>query len=151
MTEVYRIQRAKPMANLGPAIVSGNSGGSAGNAFREHMGHQLKAEYRKHIDSLFDELAGLADTITGRNDISLFERYRGRLKDLLTEVMKNAYILCPEYVTDLNGRQRVYATISIIDSKLDDLAKAILNENSGRLDYLSRVDEIRGLIMDMLL
>jgi uncharacterized protein YaaR (DUF327 family) len=148
MTEVHSVYRAVPTAPRGTAVVSG---GSAGSAFREHMGHHLKEEYKKHIGSLLGELVGLADTITCRNDIALFEKYRVRLKELLTEVAKNAYILSPEFVTDKDGRQRVYATISIIDGKLDSLAKEILSENSGRLDFLSRVDEIRGLIMDMLL
>lgn len=148
MTEVHGVYRAVPTAHRGTAVVLG---GLMGNAFREQMGHHLKEEYKKRIGSLLDELAGLADTITGRNDISLFEKYRARLKELLTEVVKNAYILSPEYVTDKDGRQRVYATISVIDGKLDSLAKEILSENSGKLDFLSRVDEIRGLIMDMLL
>ena len=152
MIDVYRVQRLDHLAHRSTTTVTGGGGdGSAGGSFREHMGHQRKEEYRKHINSLFDELTALADTITGRIDISLFERYRGRLKELLTEAMTNAYILSSEYVTDLNGRQRVFATISIIDSNLDALAKDILHENNDRLDYLSRVDEIRGLIMDMLL
>jgi uncharacterized protein YaaR (DUF327 family) len=151
MTDVNRVQRLDPLARRSTEIVAGGSGSPAGDAFRDQMGHQLKEEYKKHINDLFDELATLTDSISGRVDISLFEQYRGRLKDLLTEAMKNAYTLSSEYITDLNGRQRVYTTISMIDGKLDELAKDILQENSDRLDYLSRVDEIRGLIMDMLL
>jgi uncharacterized protein YaaR (DUF327 family) len=151
MIDVYRLRRSEHTARAGKAAVMGSSGGSAGDAFREHMGRQLKEEYRKHINALFDELTELADTILGRADISIFERYRGQLKELLTEAIKNAYILNSEYVTDFNGRQRVYATIGIIDSKLDELARDILESSGSRLDYLSRVDEIRGLIMDMLL
>ncbi len=150
MIDVYRVKRTEHPSRCGAATVTGASGGFTGDVFREHLGRQLKEEYRRHIDTLFDELTALADTILGRADLSMFERYRGRLRELLTEALKNAYILNSEYVTDLNGRQRVFATISIIDSKLDDLAKDILQENSGKLDYLSRVDEIRGLILDML-
>jgi uncharacterized protein YaaR (DUF327 family) len=151
MINVYKVKRTEHLAHCGATAVTGGSGGFSGDVFREHLGRQLKEEYRRHIDTLFDELTALADTILSRADLSIFERYRGQLRELLTEATKNAYILNSEYVTDLNGRQRVFATISIIDSKLDDLAKDILHENSGRLDYLSRVDEIRGLILDMLL
>jgi uncharacterized protein YaaR (DUF327 family) len=59
--------------------------------------------------------------------------------------------LSSESITDRYGHQRVFETINIIDIKLDALAKDILLENSDKLDYISRVDEIRGLIMDMLL
>lgn len=151
MIDVYRVKRMDHTARYGVSSISGGSGGSTGDAFREQMGNQMKDDYRKHFNDLFDELTSLADIILGRMDISLFERYRGQLKELLQAAIKNAYILNSEYVTDRNGRQRVYETINIIDSKLDELAKEILHDNGDKLDYLSRVDEVRGLIMDMLL
>lgn len=151
MIDVYRVKRVDHISRYGITSISGGSGGSTGDAFREQLGNQLKDDYRRHFNDLFDELADLADSILGRVDISSFERYRGRLKELLMEAIKNAYVLSSEYVTDMYGRQRVFATINIIDTKLDDLAKDILLENSDNLDYMSRVDEIRGLIMDMLL
>lgn len=149
--DVNGVKRLDHISPYGVTSVPGGSGGSAGDAFREQLGHQQKEDFRRHFNDLLDEMTALADSILGRIDISSFERFRGQLKELLTEAIKNAYILSSEYVTDTSGRQRVYATINIIDSKLDDLAKDILHENSGKLDYLSRVDEIRGLIMDMLL
>ncbi len=151
MTDVLRVKRLDPISRYGVTSVSGGSGGSTGDVFREQMGNQAKDGYRRHFDDLFDELTALADSILCKIDISTFERYRGQLKDLLMEAIKNAYVLNSEYVTDMNGRQRVFATINIIDTKLDALAKDIINDNSDKLDYLSRVDEIRGLIMDMLL
>lgn len=151
MIDVYRVKRADHISRYGVTSVSGGSGGTTGDAFREQLGNQLRDDYRRHFNDLFDDLTALADSILSRIDISSFERYRGQLKELLMEAIKNAYVLNSEYVTDINGRQRVFATISIIDTKLDDLAKDILHDNSDNLDYLSRVDEIRGLIMDMLL
>lgn len=148
--DVNRIKRPD-MAPYGISAVSAGAGSSTGDAFREHMGNKQKEAYRKHFDDLFDEFTALADNLLGKISLSSFERYRGQLKELLQEAIKNAYVLNAEYVTDRNGHQRVFETINIIDSKLDDLAKNILQENSDKLAYLSRVDEIRGLIMDMLL
>lgn len=151
MTDVNRVGRPDHTARYGVTSASGSSGNSAGDAFREHMGHSHKEEYRKHFNDLFDDLNALADTILTKIDISSFERYRGQLKELLQGAVKNAYVLSSEYVTDASGRQRVFETISVIDSKMDELAKDILNASSDKLAYLSRVDEIRGLVMDMLL
>jgi uncharacterized protein len=151
MLDVHRVKRLDHIGGYGVSSVAGSSGGSTGDAFKEQLRQQLKDEYKKHISSLFDELSALADTFLGRIDISAFERYRQQLKDLLQEAIKNAYVLSSEHVTDMYGRQRVFETIHIIDSKLDDLAKDILLSCSNNLDYLSRVDEIRGLLMDLLL
>jgi uncharacterized protein YaaR (DUF327 family) len=149
--DVHRVRRTDPAQRYGVSSVAGGSGSSAGDGFGEHLGHQFKEDYKKHINELFNELNALADTVLGRIDLSSFERYRGQLKELLLEAIKNAYILSSESITDRYGRQRVFESINIIDRKLDALAKDILLENSDKLDYISRVDEIRGLIMDMLL
>lgn len=151
MTEVNRINRVGQTSQYGISSVSGGSGNAAGDAFREQMGNQLKEDYKKRFNRLFDDLTSLAENLLGKINISSFERYRFYLKELLQEATKNAYVLSSEYVTDANGRRRVFATIQIIDDKLDELAKDMLNENNDKINYLSRVDEIRGLIMDMLL
>jgi uncharacterized protein YaaR (DUF327 family) len=92
-----------------------------------------------------------AATIIDHVDLLKFERYRGLIGEVLGEVVKNAYSLSSERVLDYSGKQRFYATVSIIDKKLEDMAVDILNRNSERLDYISRMDEIRGLVMDLLL
>jgi uncharacterized protein YaaR (DUF327 family) len=56
-----------------------------------------------------------------------------------------------ERILDPSGKQRIYTTINIIDGKLESLALDLLKRNSDRIDYLLRIDEIRGLVMDMLL
>lgn len=149
--DVSKIKRTGQTINYGMASLSGSAGGSAGDNFREQMGHQLKDDYKKRFDDLFDEMNNMAEKILNRIDLSAFEKYRGLIRELLSEISKSAYVLSTEFVTDRFGRRRVFESISIIDTKLDGLAKDILSENSDKLDYISRVDEIRGLVMDMLL
>jgi uncharacterized protein YaaR (DUF327 family) len=79
-----------------------------------------------------------------------FEKYRGLISQLLNEVVKNAYALSSECITDGYGRQRIFATVTIVDDKLDDLASDLLQRDDKKLDFLGRIDEIRGLIMDIL-
>ena len=60
-----------------------------------------------------------------------------------TALNPNMYLTPPE--------DSVYEIIRTIDKKLDNLADDILSRNSKHIDYICRMDEIRGLIMDMLL
>lgn len=149
--DINKIKRTGQPISYGVASVSGGSGGAAGDPFRGQLNSQMKEDYKKRAKVLFDELSYLAENLTGRIDISRFEKYRGMIKELLAEIVKNAYVLSSEYITDNRGRQRVFETIKVIDEKLDALAKDLLYHSSDNLDYMSRVDEVRGLIMDMML
>jgi uncharacterized protein YaaR (DUF327 family) len=148
--DVHKIKRPEPVS-FPSATAAGTSGGSSGESFQGQLGSQLKENYRRHISGLLDDLSGLSDSLLGVIDINAFEKYRGLIRELLTGIVRNAYLIDSEQPTDGAGRRRSFESVSIIDSKLDALARDILKQSGEKLDYISRVDEIRGLILDMLL
>jgi uncharacterized protein YaaR (DUF327 family) len=151
MMDIYRVSRLDAPVGYGVSTIASGSGGNAGNSFREHLGGQLKEDYKNRIKALLDELAALSDELLVRVDMRAFERYISQMRELLAEIVRNAYVLSNEEVMDGSGRQRIFSTVAVIDEKLDALALDVLNESSDRLDYLVKVDEIRGLVMDLLL
>jgi uncharacterized protein YaaR (DUF327 family) len=150
MMDVYRVKRIDGALSYGVAP-SPSGGGSAGDGFREHLGNQLKDDYKKRVTDILNDLSGLSGEMLIRIDIRAFEHYIGQMKALLSEIVKNAYVLNSEDIMDVRGRHRIFTSVGVVDKKLDELATDVLSQNGDNLDYLSRVDEIRGLIMDMLL
>lgn len=145
------VKRLDRSSGYGITSASTGFGGKSGEGFRDNLGNQMKEDFKKRVASLLDEMTELAPLLADKMDLTLFERYRGQMKELLSEIVKNAYRFNSEHVMEFNGRQRVFATLNVVDKMLDDLAKDLLEQNRGKLDYLSRIDEIRGLILDMLL
>jgi uncharacterized protein YaaR (DUF327 family) len=148
--DVGKVKRSES-ASFSAAAPAGASGGSGGGNFQGHLGSSLKDSYRRQVDELFDELSGLSDTLLKSMDITTFEKYRGMIRELLGGIIRNAYHLSTEQTMDRHGRQRAFESVTVIDNKLDELARDVLDQNKEKLDFLSRVDEIRGLIMDLLL
>jgi uncharacterized protein YaaR (DUF327 family) len=147
--DINKIKRS-PSVPLPAKPVGGTAGGSAGGNFQGHLGSQLKEHFRQHVNELLDNLTSLSGTLLDTIDFVAFEKYRDMLRELLFGISRNAYLLYTERALDTAGRQRIFESVNIIDKKLDDLAKDVLNQNSDKLDYISRVDEIRGLILDLL-
>ena len=50
---------------------------------------------------------------------------------------------------DRRGRHRVYGMIKLVDEKMDELASALVADEKDHIDILDRVDEIRGLLLDI--
>jgi uncharacterized protein YaaR (DUF327 family) len=83
-------------------------------------------------------------------DIGKFEKYRNKIMLLLNDIVSGAYLAKPDLVTDRNGNRRVMTLVTILDAKLDELASELLSQNAKAIDYLGRIDEIRGLLLDLL-
>jgi uncharacterized protein YaaR (DUF327 family) len=115
------------------------------------MSGQLKEHYRGRAAALFEEINEQASASFEKMDIVNFERYRKLIGELMSDVVNNAFIVSRECVLDYAGRQRVYSTVGVIDEKLAKLAADLLQQQVDRIEFLSSMDEIRGLVMDMLL
>ncbi|KJR45118.1 UDP-N-acetylenolpyruvoylglucosamine reductase [Desulfosporosinus sp. I2] len=50
---------------------------------------------------------------------------------------------------DFQGRPKVMARIGKIDQALDELGKQLLDQQDKPLELLTKIDEIRGLIIDL--
>ena len=130
--------------------VPDNAGGGSLGSFRQSFAKQLKENYRDRVTTLFDEINKQATESFSNIDMVNFERYRGLIRELVAEVVNHAFSVDRECVLDRSGRQRVYSSVSVIDGKLDELASNILGKNLERIAFISRIDEIRGLVMDIL-
>ncbi|UOO37345.1 YaaR family protein [Oscillospiraceae bacterium CM] len=147
--DINKISRAEKPPLYG--VTSSSGGGTAGERFRDQMGQSLKDNLKKRAQELFDDLKETAQCLETPVNLDTFERCRLLIKELLSDILQNAYTLQTEQVTDANGRQRLFETVTVIDQKLSTLASDLFVETGDKLDILSRVDDIRGLVMDLLL
>lgn len=51
---------------------------------------------------------------------------------------------------DRRGRHRVYGMIKRVNSALDELAQELMKDEKDHLAILGKIDEIRGLLLDIL-
>ena len=82
-------------------------------------------------------------------DIADMKRYRSLIKDFMNEVVNRSHQFSRENYLDRRGRHRVYGMIRRVDELLDELAQELVKEEKDHLAILNRVDEIRGLLLDI--
>ena len=148
--DVNRLRRSDGTLSYNAPPVSAGADGRSGGSFRDSLGSQLKDDYRRRIKTILDEMESLSSELLCKVDMRSFQRYIGQIRDLLSEIISNAYALSTEQVMDSRGRQRILSAVEVVDEKLSALASDVLSTNSDRLDYLSKVDEIKGLLLDFL-
>ena len=122
-----------------------------------------KADFSFALDKISDEhlvkrLSGLIDDITQQGkllsehmDLGELKRYRGMVHDFINEVVGNSHEFSRENFLDRRGRHRVFGLVKLVNKNLDDLAQELLKSEKDNLKVLEKVDEIRGLLLDILI
>lgn len=107
------------------------------------------AELKEKLSGLMDEITEQGKKISEHMDIRDMKKYRGLIKDFMNEVVNRSHKFSRENFLDRRGRHRVYGLVKLVDKNLDDLAGELVKEEKDHLAILGKVDEIRGLLLDI--
>lgn len=76
-------------------------------------------------------------------------RYKSKVSALLRFLVQHSYNVEENSFFDPQGRRRLLMIVENVDQRLEALTKDLLNKQSDSLNLVSRLDEIRGLLMDL--
>lgn len=107
--------------------------------------HELQAR----LNLLMEDIVQQGKKLTKHMDVRDMKRYRGLIKDFMNEVVNRSHKFSRENFLDKRGRHRVVGIIRLIDKNLDELAAELIKEEQDQLLILNKVDEIRGLLLDI--
>lgn len=106
-------------------------------------------DLQTRLNGLMDEINAQGEKIAKHMDIKDMKKYRGLVKDFLNEVVSRSHEFSRENFLDRRGRHRVYGIVRLVDQNLDDLATALMKDEKDHLEILGRIDEIKGLLLDI--
>ena len=107
------------------------------------------AQLQARVDALLMDITSQGERIAQHMDIRDLKKYRGLIKDFLNEVVYRSHKFSRENFLDRRGRHRVYGIIRKIDENLDALAEELVADEKDHLAILSRIGEIKGLLLDI--
>jgi uncharacterized protein YaaR (DUF327 family) len=120
------------------------------DTFRFTLSSNLeKKEVAEKLTSLMKTINEQGERIAKHMDIKDMRKYRASIKEFMNEVVSNSYEFSRENFLDRRGRHRVYGIIKQVDKTLDELADELMKEEKDHVEILSKVDDIRGLLLDI--
>jgi len=116
------------------------------------------------INALMDEVRSAGDTLRSRPFPEEIIRYKRAVRNFMHFVVENCYTLdhetgIPKFLkpgykgprgTPEAMKQITYTRIEVIDKKLEDLAAMLLASQATQMEIASRLEEIKGLLIDLL-
>lgn len=142
--KVNEVQQAAPVQQTQTAQPTDDS-------FKFMLASNIEEEgLAERLNLMMEEIVMQGDKIVKRMDVRDMRRYRTLIKEFMNEIVNRSHKFSRENFLDRRGRHRVYGIIRLVDEKLDELAQELVSEECDKIAILAKVDEIRGLLLDIL-
>lgn len=103
------------------------------------------------LHSLIGEISDKGKKLTRHMDLGDLKEYRRMITEFINEVVTNSHEFSRENFLDRRGRHRVYGIVRMINKDLDELAQELLKAEKDHLAILELVNEIQGLLLDIII
>ena len=122
-----------------------------GDAFKFTLISNIEeASLKERLNLMLEDIVQQGKKIAKRTDISEMRQYRQLIKEFLNEVVNRSHQFSRENFLDRRGRHRFYGIVKLIDKNLDELAEELIKDEKDNIAILNKIDEIRGLLLDIL-
>jgi uncharacterized protein YaaR (DUF327 family) len=111
---------------------------------------EAHGEHRENLEELLDEVHQSGETLIENQSLDSIKRYRQAVSAFLAYVVQ--HMLDVEEQTsggDILRRKR-FTQVRIVDGKLESLIQGVLRNQVKQLDLLEKINEIRGMLVDLI-
>ena len=106
-------------------------------------------DLQEKLGNMMQEITEQGEKIAKHMDIKDMRKYRELVKGFLNEVVNRSHKFSRENFLDRRGRHRVYGIVKLVDKNLNELAGELVKEEKNHLEIVGRIDDIRGLLLDI--
>lgn len=124
---------------------------SGGSDFRSQLVKAEDVSYEMHLEALVDDIIRQGEKLSKKVDVKEFRDYKKLVSEFLDTALGKSREFTKKSLLDRKGRHKVYALIKRINAEIDQLALDVMDGEKDNLGILNRMDDIRGLILDMLM
>ena len=109
-----------------------------------------EAGLSERLSVMMQEITMQGEKLGKHMDVRDMKHYRRLIQEFMNEIVNRSHKFSRENFLDRRGRHRVYGMSKRVNVVLDELAGELIKEEKDTLAILSKVDEIRGLLLDII-
>ncbi len=116
------------------------------NIFENELNSHFHQKFHAEINELINKLTNSGNLFSIQPNQDNLRIYKRDVQAFLHFVTKQSY-----KIKEIFGRRVDYKIVDTINEKLEDISKDIIIREIPRMTLLAKIDEIRGLIIDLVL
>jgi len=131
------------------SVNKATAGISAEKDFQDIMQHHEPPDWKGNLEALLKQLDELGQRLVNSYSIYDLKSYKDTLRNFLNETYGKAYKIKEETAWSKRGKTKVYQLIEKINGELEELSNLILSKQKDQMKLLAKLDQIRGLMIDL--
>jgi uncharacterized protein len=102
------------------------------------------------LEELLDGVHEAGDRLKQNPSVDLVQAYKKAVRDFVHYIVERSYAVEQKTSGRNVLKRNIYFRVSVIDDSLEKLGAEILRNQRDNLEILRRVDEINGMLVDLL-
>ena len=119
--------------------------------FTRQLTQMHEKEYQAHIGTLIEDITKQGKKMSDKADMREVVIYKNMIRELINETVSNGYAFEKSSRFDMRRRNKTFALIKEVSGTLNKMTEDLLRSEAGNVQLLGYVDDIRGMLVDMLL
>ena len=121
------------------------------NEFGQNMNRKrAEGDFRSKLKNLLERIDMQAQKLSERLDIAELKRYRSLVTEFIDISVRHSSEYKREHTLDGKGRHRIFGIVRKIDAELETLTREILKTQKDYIGVLAKLEDIRGLLVDII-
>ncbi|WP_418791295.1 YaaR family protein [Phosphitispora sp. TUW77] len=112
--------------------------------------------HKVHSDMVYQQLGNLLSDIEKQGkvlgetlNLTDLKKYKGMIQKFLEYAVNKMYQMREQHGWDRRGRHKIYSMVETVNKEMEGLTQMLLSEQKDKIAILAKVDEIRGLLLDI--
>lgn len=146
---VRRERRTRPdRFGLGRRDDAARAGQTRATAFRDEL--RLREIQRENAaEQALADVDAAAQRLRAEGSLAALAEYKAALRAAVADAVRRTYRVHTETGFAGGGRRRLLYVVRIVDAKLEELTRLLLARERDNLAIAARLDEIRGMLLDL--
>ena len=114
------------------------------------VSHLEDQNLQARLNLMLEEISAHGKKLGKHMDVRDMKYYRELIREFMNEIVSRSHKFTRENFLDRKGRHRVYTMIKLVNKELDALAMELIKDEKDHILILNKIDEIRGLLIDIM-
>jgi uncharacterized protein len=115
--------------------------------FSDAFDNANKNQSEQELQEMLKDIEKLGGRLTKTGTLEDAQFFRSKIKEYLSYIIKNAYTVKRD---STSFSFSMHTRVEVINEKLDELTKEVLEQQKEAIDIAHRVEEIKGLLVDVM-
>lgn len=118
-------------------------------SFSDQLNKVQKDMVHEKLESLFTDIEKQGKVLGNTFNIKDLKKYKDLIQKFLDYAVTKMYSLKEQRGWDRRGRHKIYSMVETVNKELESLTDMLLLEQKDNISVLAKIDEIRGMLIDI--